>query len=291
MNQKELLEHIIDIKGELALANTALATLRASADNTQQMLRDHEARIRSMEGTLQQASGGFKAASFFYGLLASVIGATIHYFLRVFPIALLLGGCVASHPPTLDQMAPDSIDLMLDQTVAIVDVNGSAYCTGVLIERKLVTANHCLQEQSFLAYRLRGSDTVYGAFVVKTLPGQDLALLELLVGHPTPSARLGTDVTYGKPITVIGHTYGYLEWSVTLGYVTHPLRTGNKVKGMDASGMLWFQGDAFIGPGNSGGPVFDRDGNVIGITSFGYGAGSSLGGYCHLISLRELLYE
>jgi len=101
----------------------------------------------------------------------------------------------------------------------------------------------------------------------------DLALLR--VASPSPRARpveLAEDVTPGQLVMVVGHPYAAevdyddgvtTTWSWSLGRVT-------------ASSEAWLQTDAQAYPGNSGGPVFDRAGRVLGVVTLGVGGASSL---------------
>ena len=91
----------------------------------------------------------------------------------------------------------------------------------------------------------------------------DLAVLQIEDEHeaPFPTVMLGPDTTvYGENIFVIGNPAG-LERTVTEGILSH---TGRLFQG-----KLYLQIDASVNPGNSGGPLFNGHGQVIGVVNMG----------------------
>jgi S1-C subfamily serine protease len=117
-------------------------------------------------------------------------------------------------------------------------------------------------------------DVVVGTPDGRTLRGRvtgrdatgDIALVH--VAAPLPAARLGDSeaVRPGELVLAMGNPFGLAgddhEPSATLGVVSgvHRFQGGEKVYG-DA-----LQVDAAVNPGNSGGPLFDLQGRVVGIT-------------------------
>ena len=103
------------------------------------------------------------------------------------------------------------------------------------------------------------------AEVVASLGAADLALIQLLdPPDDLPFIPLGDSDTVktGAQVFVIGAPYG-LEHSLTVGYLS-----GRRVMENTPFGDLEFlQTDAAINMGNSGGPMFNRQGEVIGIVS------------------------
>lgn len=92
-------------------------------------------------------------------------------------------------------------------------------------------------------------------------PRSDLALLKI-EGASLPFVRFGdsTAARVGDWVVAIGNPFG-LGSTVTAGIVS----AVHRVTGGDASRFI--QTDASINQGNSGGPMFDLNGNVIGINS------------------------
>ncbi|MEZ5313397.1 MAG: trypsin-like peptidase domain-containing protein [Thermoanaerobaculia bacterium] len=131
--------------------------------------------------------------------------------------------------------------------------------------------------------------SVYEADVVAHDPLTDLSVLRLRIapaGNPRsfPFARLATGavVEVGDPVIALGNPYA-LSSSVTLGIVSNPHRvftdfSGSELAdveldGGETTGWLtrWIQHDALILPGNSGGPLVNLGGEVIGINELGGG--------------------
>ena len=95
----------------------------------------------------------------------------------------------------------------------------------------------------------------------------DIALLKI-PGNPV-ALEFGDsdDIQIGEKVIAIGNPLG-LQFSVTEGIVSAVDRTGPN--GLDA----YIQTDAALNPGNSGGPLINKEGKVIGINNFKAGGGS-----------------
>lgn len=105
------------------------------------------------------------------------------------------------------------------------------------------------------------------ATIVGESPSLDLAVLRIetagLTLHPLRLAPSGS-VQVGDPAYAIGNPYG-LDWTLTTGIVS---ALGRQIKAPDGAtigGVV--QTDAALNPGNSGGPLIDAAGQVIGINS------------------------
>ena len=109
--------------------------------------------------------------------------------------------------------------------------------------------------------------STYDATVVGTDPSTDLAVLK--VDAPTselqPLALADSDeVAVGDGVVAIGSPYG-LEGTVTSGIVSALDRTIDSTNGYSIPGAI--QTDAAINHGNSGGPLLNMQGRVIGVNS------------------------
>ncbi len=98
----------------------------------------------------------------------------------------------------------------------------------------------------------------------------DLAILKI----PGDFSYLRLDdsdgIQIGEKVIAIGNPLG-LQFSVSQGIVSAVHRTGsNGING-------YIQTDAALNPGNSGGPLINKEGKVIGINNFKIGGGESLG--------------
>ncbi len=100
----------------------------------------------------------------------------------------------------------------------------------------------------------------------------DIALLKVVSKRPLPVLALGdsTAVRVGEPVIAIGNPYGF-DYSVTAGIVSAKDRVVDRSTlreaGSDDLYSFFIQTDASINLGNSGGPLIDPSGAVIGINA------------------------
>jgi S1-C subfamily serine protease len=138
--------------------------------------------------------------------------------------------------------------------------------TGFLIDDQghLLTNNHVVDGSSSVKVVLQNGDTV-DAKILGTDAIDDLAVISVNVSSVSgiKPLQLGDSnaVKPGQMAIAIGNPFG-LEDSVTVGIISGLNRT---VNGSNLRGML--QTDAALNPGNSGGPLLDASGLVIGINT------------------------
>lgn len=144
---------------------------------------------------------------------------------------------------------------------------GSGTGTGIVLDKAghIVTNYHVIDGARQITVTFRDG-TVVPATVVLDDESQDLAVVKVSVAESVLSpAKLGdsSKVRAGDAVFAIGNPFG-LTNTVTAGIVsavdrTSPAGTGG-LKGM-------IQTDAAVNPGNSGGPLFNAAGEVIGINT------------------------
>ncbi len=98
----------------------------------------------------------------------------------------------------------------------------------------------------------------------------DLALLKISGNYNPLEIGDSDDVQIGEKVIAIGNPLG-LQFSVSEGIVSAINRVGTN--GFSA----YIQTDAALNPGNSGGPLINKQGEVIGINNFKVGSSESLG--------------
>jgi S1-C subfamily serine protease len=140
--------------------------------------------------------------------------------------------------------------------------------SGVLIsdDGDVLTAAHLVQVADVVRVEFADGTTV-AAKVVASEPTADLALLRLeSVPDSAVVATLGDSdrARVGQRIFVIGAPYG-LSPTLTVGHISARHLPGTS-RGPFSLGEF-FQADAAIHRGNSGGPMFNMNGEVIGIVS------------------------
>ena len=126
----------------------------------------------------------------------------------------------------------------------------------------VVTNNHVIEDSDQITVSLQDG-TSLPARVVGRDPKTDLALLKVSPKKPLPAAHFGDSdhARIGDWVVAIGDPFG-IGSTVTAGIVSARNRNINSGDYDD-----FIQTDAPINRGNSGGPLFDVDGNVIGINS------------------------
>lgn len=105
-------------------------------------------------------------------------------------------------------------------------------------------------------------ERAYKARVLATNERPDLALLKIEAGHKLPTVAFGDSdaLRVGEPVVAIGNPLG-LSSSVSVGVVSALNRNLNSTMIDD-----FVQTDAAINEGNSGGPLFNLKGQVVGVS-------------------------
>lgn len=137
----------------------------------------------------------------------------------------------------------------------------------------VVTDDHVVENAEKVTIIIQDS-TEYPARIVGRDPMTDLALLKIDAGRPLPYARWGDsdDARIGDWVLAIGNPFG-LDNTVSSGIISG---RGRDIHSGPYDDFL--QIDAAINRGNSGGPTFDLNGNVIGINTAIYSPnGGSVG--------------
>ena len=147
--------------------------------------------------------------------------------------------------------------------------------TGFIVDPSglIVTNNHVIEDAEHITATLNDG-TVLPAKLIGRDEKTDLALLKVTTAKPLPAARFGDSdhARIGDWVIAIGNPFG-LGSTVTAGIVSARNRDIN-------SGPYdsYIQTDAAINRGNSGGPLFNTDGDVIGVNSAIYSpSGGSVG--------------
>ena len=106
--------------------------------------------------------------------------------------------------------------------------------------------------------------------VLFTDPRYDLAFLDFLPENELPHVSLGngSPVVEGEKVVAIGHPFG-LKFAATQGIISNADHRQNDIQ--------YFQHDAALNPGNSGGPLVGAGGEVIGVNTFIINDGDNIG--------------
>jgi S1-C subfamily serine protease len=140
--------------------------------------------------------------------------------------------------------------------------------SGVIVDAQghILTNEHVVNGATDISVRLAdGSE--YAAKVVGTAPDSDLAIVQASIpADKLAVATLGDSsaVQPGDPAIAIGSPFG-LDQTVTAGIVSGINREFGTANGRPMRGLI--QTDAPVNPGNSGGPLLNAKGEVVGITT------------------------
>ena len=172
--------------------------------------------------------------------------------------------------------------------------------SGVAVARdKIVTNAHVVEMASLddsvqiVIVPSDGSQS-YRATVSASLPGKDLALLQLTSGKLVPASIFAGTAEDGADVFAIGYPASVdvaLEQSeADVLRPQQPVKTrGTVSSGRTSKSVDSLLHTAPIAPGNSGGPIVDACGRVLGINSFGSVPTDGGAEFYFAISARELL--
>ena len=160
-------------------------------------------------------------------------------------------------------------DIYKNSQSAVVEIQaGNATGTGFVIDEQghLVTNNHVVGDSQTVSIRFADESEEQGR-VIGTDPSTDIALVQVdLTGHDVTPVKLGSsaDVEVGDPVYAIGNPFR-LERTLTAGIVSAVNRDITAPNKFTINDVI--QTDAPVNPGNSGGPLLNASGNVVGVVS------------------------
>lgn len=161
-----------------------------------------------------------------------------------------------------------SLEYNLENCVRIH--NGLGWGSGVIIDSNglILTAAHVVKDSNNFLVKVADGNSVLGE-IVYVDPNKDFAFIDIDYNDLTPSVFAADNPKVGDDIYIIGSPLDYPLFNVT---------TFGKVSKLDVNDIdyyCWYDTpmlivDAASWPGNSGGPVFNENGEIIGILVGGY---------------------
>jgi serine protease Do len=167
--------------------------------------------------------------------------------------------------------------------------------SGVLISQdgKIATAAHVVHTMNEVAVEFLGEEPV-AARVIASEPRADISIIQVSTVPRDAVVSKLTDsdgVRVGDPVFVVGAPYG-LSHSLSSGIISARWEADTVTR--DFPMAEFFQTDAVINTGNSGGPMFSATGELIGIVSHNIsksGGSEGLGFVVTANTVRKLLVE
>lgn len=188
--------------------------------------------------------------------------------------------------PAGDVLTPAQVYARNVNSVVGITCEGSASANGQVIRRTVTGSGFFLSEDGYVVTNYHVVESASGISVIT----QDEKTWEaVLIGHDTTAdmallkidgagfspVTLGssTELAIGDMVVAIGNPLNALEATQTVGYISGK----NREVSTDNNMVNMLQTDAAINSGNSGGPLFNMRGEVVGITTAKYSGSSASG--------------
>lgn len=173
----------------------------------------------------------------------------------------------------LQSTREDFSDVVKESVKAVVTVStGSSVASGFFVHPSgyLLTNYHVIKDNDGEMQVVTHDRKTYSARLVGKDENKDLALLKVDGIFPFLELADSEELEVGNKVIAIGNPLG-LSFTVTEGIVSGLNREGpNNLP-------EYVQTDVSLNPGNSGGPLIDINGKVVGINNFKIGGAESLG--------------
>lgn len=176
------------------------------------------------------------------------------------------------------------------ESVVSIEVRSAynvGYGTGFIIsEEGYIVTNYHVVDGADECYVSLYDDSQYTAKIVGYEESNDIAVIKIEPKGEIHSLVYGnsSELSVGDPVYVIGNPLGDLTFTLTDGVVSALNRL---IETEESVTINMFQTNAAVNSGNSGGPVFDEHGYVVGIASAKY-ASSSIEGLSFCIPIDDV---
>ena len=160
--------------------------------------------------------------------------------------------------------------------------------SGLIVRKRgfILTNSHVIENSERIEVRLYDGRRFPAVLHAVDMPS-DLAVLKI-EADDLPEARFGDSdrLRVGECVIAVGAPYE-LDYTCTFGHIS-ALGRRNVMPGYDAEDLDFIQTDALISPGNSGGPLVDIRGDVIGINTLIQGMNTGIGFAVPATMAREI---
>lgn len=225
------------------------------------------------------------------------------------PLTFLSSGSDGNSANFVEGSIADIADKVSKSVVSIVtstkstnffgqSVSGSAAGTGIIVSSDgyILTNRHVVSGANKVSVILDDGTEYDDVEVVSIDPLNDVAFLKIKDVSDLTAATLGDSKTIkvGQQVIAIGNALGEYQNSVTAGIVSG---TGRNVNASDGSGYNteslsdMIQTDAAINSGNSGGPLVNAAGEVLGINTATSTSAENMGFAIPISSVKGMLKQ
>ena len=225
------------------------------------------------------------------------------------PLTVLSSGTDGNSANFTEGSIADVVSKVSDSVVSIVtsttgrDYYGRTYesgaaGTGVIVSSDgyILTNKHVAGDAKTITVVLHDGTTYNNARLVAVDPLNDIAFIKVDDVSDLKAASLGDSktITAGQQVVAIGNALGQYQNSVTSGIISG---TGRSLTATDGSGTMserlsdMIQTDAASNSGNSGGPLINAAGEVIGINTATSASGENVGFAIPIASVKGMLSQ
>lgn len=199
--------------------------------------------------------------------------------LLMFVIALVYAGSISCSAPSQNFTWPQAclitddvsvrstlVKHMLEQSV-VVEFSDHRKASGVILDSEngvVLTCYHCVEDkdETYILETYYGDRFLVDVNTIELYPDYDMAVIRLGRSLRARSAKVRRPpLDVGEQVYIVGTPYR-LPFSFSVGHISavgRDLDVGDKVK--------YYQTDAAMNPGNSGGPWFDEKGYLVAISA------------------------
>ncbi|ANP73390.1 S1C family serine protease [Cryobacterium arcticum] len=203
------------------------------------------------------------------------------------------GGGGSTTLDTTAATAAQSVGVVVIDTVLGYE-SSEAAGTGLILtsDGRILTNNHVVEGATSITVTVVSTGTEYTAEVVGTDATEDIAVLELVDASGLATADLDTsgEVAVGDAVTGVGNAGGTGTLTAAAGTVLSleqsiTAQDSDGTNAEDLTGLI--EVDADIESGESGGPLYDADGEVVGIDTAASSGSTTITGYA--IPIEDVL--
>ena len=226
------------------------------------------------------------------------------------PITILNGGGVDGNTASfVEGTVADVVEKVSESVVSIVtsatatsyfgqNYTSSAAGTGIIVtsDGYILTNKHVIDGATKISVVLDNGKTYDDVEVAAVDPLNDVAFLKIKDVSGLTAVTLGDSktISVGQQVIAIGNALGQYQNSVTSGIISG---TGRSLTATDSSGTMserlsdMIQTDAAINSGNSGGPLVNAAGQVIGINTATSSSADNVGFAIPISSVKGMLQQ